>query len=452
MIRDLTSGSPLKQLLLFSYPLVLSNLLQQFYNIADMVIVGRFVGSAGLAAASSSGELAALIMFLCTGFSNAGQIIISQHIGGGSRERIRATIGTLFSFLFLFGVGLTVVSALGCNLFIRWLNVPAESVAYARDYAMVCFLGTLPICGYNAVSAILRGMGDSRHPFIFIAIASVLNVGLDLLFVGPLGMACFGAALATVISQGVSFLIAMVFLYRRREAFGFDFKPASFRIVKAELKTILSMGFPLSLQMGTVIISMLYINAFINSYGVVAAAATAVGNKISVVNTIINNAMTTAGASIIAQNFAARKLERVTGTLIDIGIISAGYCLLLAALLLIFPEQIFAIFDTNPEVLALSHVFAPTGAFNFVGSITRCVSMALINGVGHSKLAFAAGLVDGMFARIGFSLLFGIVMGAGLAGFWWGSALAGYSFGVFGAIFYFSGKWKTRRLLTEQRN
>ena len=452
MIRDLTSGSPLKQLLMFSYPLVLSNLLLQFYNLADMIIVGRFVGSAGLAAASTCGELSMLIMFLCTGFSNAGQIIISQHIGSGGRERISATIGTLFSFLFLFSVGLTVVSASLCDSIIRWMKVPAEAVDYARDYAMVCFLGTLPTCGYNAVSAILRGMGDSRRPFLFIAIASVLNIILDLIFVGPLGMACFGAALATVISQGISFLIAMVFLYRRRDAFGFDFKPASFRINRVELKTIVSMGFPLSLQMGAVVVSMLYINTYINACGVVAAAATGVGNKIGVVNMIVNNAMTTAGASIIGQNFAARKFDCVSRTLRDIGIISSGYCLLLAALLLLFPEQIFSFFDTNPEVLALAHVFAPTGAFNFVGSITRCVSMSLINGVGHSRLAFVAGLVDGIFARIGFSLLFGVVMDAGLAGFWWGSALAGYSFGVFGAIFYFSGKWKTRRLLTEQRN
>ncbi len=447
MIRDLTTGSPMRQLLAFSYPFSLSNILQQAYNMADMIIVGQFVGSAGLAAASSAGELAVLFLFLCMGFSSAGQIIISQHIGAGSRHRIGPAIGNMFTFLFLLGVVLTVIPLLFCDTFLNWLNVPAESFDYARDYAIVCFCGMIPVCGYNAVGSILRGMGDSKHPFIFIAIASVMNVILDLIFVGPLGMACFGAALATVISQTFSFILSIVFLYRRREQFGFDFKVRSFALRREEVRTMIKMGLPLSLQLAAISGSMLIINAYINALGVVAAAATAVGNKLTIVANIISGAMNTAGSSIVAQNFAAGKISRVSKTLGCILIICFSFCTLLGLALIIFPEQIFSIFDTNPQVIALSHVFAPIGFVSLYGFATRPAAMALINGIGNSRLAFVCGIVDGIIARIGLSLIFGMFTDMGVAGYWLGSALAGHSFGLIALVYYLSGKWKTRKLL-----
>ena len=170
MIRDLTSGRPLRQLVLFSLPFMLSNFLQQAYTLADMVIVGQFVGSPGLAAASNASDIIFMFFFICLGFTTSGQIIVSQHIGANRRERLSTSIGTLFSFTLL--------------------------------------LGNIPVFGYNAVCAVLRGMGDSRHPTIFVAIASALNIVLDLIFVGPLKMACFGAALATVIAQTISCVIS----------------------------------------------------------------------------------------------------------------------------------------------------------------------------------------------------------------------------------------------------
>ena len=447
MIKDLTTGSPMRQLLSFSYPFILSNILQQAYNMADMIIVGQFVGSAGLAAASSAGELAVLFLFLCMGFSSAGQIIISQHIGAGNRERIGPAIGNLFTFLFLLGLVLTIVPLIGCNSFLRWLNVPQESLQYAKDYALVCFCGMIPVCGYNAVGSILRGMGDSKHPFIFIAIASVMNVVLDLIFVGPLGMACFGAALATVTSQSFSFIISIVFLYRRREQFGFDFKLRSFMPRREEFRTLMKMGLPLSLQLAAIAGSMLIINAFINDLGVVAAAATAVGNKLTVLANIISGAMNAAGSSIVAQNFAAGKIGRVSKTLGCILIICASFCCLLGLALNLFPEQIFSIFDTNPQVIALSHSFAPIGFVSLLGFATRPAAMALINGIGNSRLAFICGIVDGIIARIGLSIIFGMFTDMGVAGYWLGSALAGHSFGLIALVYYLSGKWKTRKLL-----
>ena len=447
LIRDLTQGNPMKQLLSFAFPFVLANLLQQAYNLADMVIVGQFVGSAGLAAASAGGELAMLFLFFAFGFCSAGQIIISQHIGAGNRERVGRTIGTLMTALFLSGLVFTVFALFACDWLIALIRVPEEAVRHAHNYCFVYFTGMIPVFGYNVVSAILRGMGDSKHPFIFVAIAAVMNVILDLIFVGPLHMECFGAALATVISQTVSFIIALVFLYRKRAETGFDFRLASFRPDRRELGAMLRLGMPLSIQNVAVSISMLVIARYINSYGVVASAATAVGNKMSLVATICCAAMMTAGNSIIAQNVAARKLDRVSKTVGCIMIINTGFCALLAVIFALFPEQVFGLFDRNPEVLAMSHDYVPICAVNMVGFATRTTALAFINGIGNSRLSFIAGFIDGIVARIGLSLLFGIYLGMGVQGFWLGSSLAGTVIGVIGAIYYFSGKWKTRKLL-----
>ena len=448
LIRDLTTGSPIKQLIGFALPFMFSNMLQQAYTLADMIIVGRFVGSAGLAAASNAGESTMLYFFICLGFVSAGQIIVSQHIGGGSRTRLNAAIGTLFTFTFLLGVVCTVVSLLACDTVLRLVKIPEESMAYAHDYAMVCYCGNIPVFMYNAISAVLRGMGDSRHPTIFVATASVLNIGLDLLFVGPLGLECFGAALATVLAQTFAFVLSLVFVYRNRERFCFDFKRKSFAIDRHEFSTLMGLGFPIALQNVAVVVSMMFVNSFINAYGVVAAAVTAVGNKLTVLATICTGALNTAGSSIVAQNFAAGKFTRVSRTLLDILIIGLVFCALLSLVIVSFPEQTFAIFDSNPEVIAMSRTYAPVAVISLIGFATRSAAMALINGIGFSRLSFICGILDGIVFRIGLAVLFGMTLGMGVFGYWLGSAVAGHVFTVIGGIYFAGGWWKKRKPIT----
>ena len=154
------------------------------------------------------------------GFSNAGQVILSQYIGAGQHDRVKGTIGTMFTVTFGMAVVLSIFCSIFLDNFLQLMNTPAECLQYTRDYSFICVLGLIFIYGYNLVSAILRGMGDSKHPFIFIAVATVVNLILDLVFVAGLGMGPAGAALATVIGQAVSFLWAIFYLYRHKEAFG----------------------------------------------------------------------------------------------------------------------------------------------------------------------------------------------------------------------------------------
>ncbi len=444
LIRDLTQGSVTRLLLIFAFPLLCSNLLQTVYNMVDMIVIGQFVGREGLSAVSIGGDALHFLTFLVMGFSNAGQVILSQYIGAGNRDRIRGTIGTMFTVTFIGAVGLTIVCYLGLDAFLHAMNTPAECFDYARQYGLTCVLGLVFIYGYNLVSAILRGMGDSKHPFIFIAVATVVNLVLDLVFVAGLGMGPFGAALATVIGQGVSFLWAIFYLYRHKESFGFDFKPASFKPDPEVLPKLIRLGLPMILQSAAINFSMLFVNSYINSYGVVASAVTGVGNKLGSITAVVTNALSTAGSSMVGQNLGAEKYHRVPKIIGVSMVIDLAFAALLSFLTICFPRTIFGLFNSDPQVLDMSMTYIPVAVLLYVGFAMRSPFFALINGSGNAKLNLIVGLLDGVICRVGLAMLMGLAMGMGIMGFWLGNAFAGYMPFLIGGVYFLTGKWKRR--------
>lgn len=447
MVRDLTTGSVTKNLLLFAVPFMLSNLLQTLYNLVDMVVIGQFVGSSGLSAVSIGGEALHLVTFIGMGFTSAGQILISQYVGRGDHGAIRRTIGTMFTCIL---GGSFVVMAIACacaHPLLRALNTPAEAYSQAYDYAIVCFIGTFFIFGYNIVSAVLRGMGDSKRPFVFIALAALINLALDLVFVAGLGMQAMGAALATVIGQAVSFICSVIYLYHKRESFGFDFRPASFRPDREVGKLLLRLGLPMCLQFSAISISQMFVNSFINAYGVVASAVTGIGGKLGQIASVVTTSLNTAGSAMAGQNFGANKPERVSRMMGVIAVVGCVFCAILSAVILAAPEAVFRLFNSDPEVLAMARDYAPIAVLIFFGFAARSPFIALINGQGFASLSLVMGLIDGMVARVGLALLLGIVCDMGIMGFWLGNAIAGFSPLLIGGVYYFSGLWKKRRLL-----
>jgi len=450
MINNMTSGNVIRQLLLFAYPFMLSNLLQVVYTLVDMIVVGQFVGSYGLSGVAIGGEISMLFTMLCFGFTSAGQIMVSQYVGQDDHESIKSTIGTMFTSVALIGVVITVVSLLCVDPMLRLMNTPAESYKQARDYSVVCFVGTIFTYGYNTVGSVLRGMGDSKRPFIFVSIAAVLNIVLDLLFVAVFHMDTMGAALATVIGQSVSFIISLFYLYRHKEAFGFDFKLKSFKIDGSKLRPMIKLGLPMALQFGAISVSMLYVNSLVNAAGgVIASAVAGVGGKINNVMSIVSNSIGTAASAMIGQNIAARRHERVSRiTWVSFAI--CGVCaVVLSAAFMLFPEQVFGIFNSDPEVLAYAPFYSLVAAVGFVSFAIISPFNSLINGIGHASLALIIALMDGVVARVGFVLLFGIAMDFGVKGMWMGSACAGFVSGILSLIYFLSGKWKERKLLIE---
>ncbi len=444
MVKDMTEGKVVPLLLRFAFPLFVSNALQAVYNVVDMVVVGNYIGKAGMSAVSIGGDLLHLLTFVAMGFCSAGQVIIARAVGERRPEDIRKTIGTMFTFLLSVSAAIAVICYLLRASLLSWLNTPAAARAYAMDYLVTCVCGLVFIYGYNIVSAILRGMGDSKRPFLFIAVAAILNMILDVLFVKYLHMEVFGAALATVIGQGVSFLASLVYLYRRRESFGFDFRPASFRIDGPTFRRLLALGIPMAIQSAAINLSKILLMSWINLFDVTYSALAGIFNKLNTMCGVISQSFTTAGSTMVGQNLGGRKYKRVNETLLTILLIGMGFAALFTAVMLLWPEGVYGMFTPDPDVLTVAAVLTLPVILNFFGAGTRSVAFSLINGSGRAKLNLAVAIIDGMISRIGLAALFGFALHWDCFGFWMGDALAGFMPLLIGGVFYLSGRWRSR--------
>lgn len=291
-IADFTNGSVTKQLVKFATPLFLSSLLQIVYNMVDMVVVGQKLGKVGLSAVSVGGDVSNFLTFIAMGFSNAGQVLISQYIGSGEKGRIGRFVGTMFTFLTACAVILGTVCYYLRSSVLCLMNTPEEAFSEALGYAAVCMAGMVFIYGYNIVSAVLRGMGDSIRPFIFISIAALTNLILDLLFVVGLNLGGRGAALATVISQGLSFLLCAFYMIRNRRKYELEISWRDFfQIDRKMLVSLVKLGIPMAIKNASIQFSKLFVNSWVNSYGVAVSAFAGVANKINSTANLVSNAL-----------------------------------------------------------------------------------------------------------------------------------------------------------------
>ena len=445
VIHNFSEGNIPKQLIMFASPLFLSSLMQIIYNAVDMIVVGQKLGQVGLSAVSVGGDISHFLTFFAMGFSNAGQILISQYIGAKQQDKLGRFISTMFTTLMGCAVGVSAVCLALRHTLLQLMNTPAAAYDGALAYSTVSMIGLVFIYGYNSGSAVLRGMGDSRHPFIFISIASVLNILLDILFVMVLPFGCMGAALATVISQGISFVLCASYLYRNRGAIGIDFTLHNFTNPDKDMfLSLVKLGLPMAIKSASIQISKLFVNSFINSFGVAVSAFAGIANKIASISNLVSNSVNTAGSSMVGQNIGAEKYDRVPKIMLTVAAITFTVAITMSILFCTFPLQLFGIFSRENEVLDIALEYLPIAVLMFFGSACRAPANALINGSGNYKMNFATAIFDGIVMRIGLAVLFGIVFNWGYLGFWLGDALAGFTPLVIGIVFFISGKWKKR--------
>lgn len=446
LINNLSEGPVLGGLIRFAIPLMLANLLQAFYSMVDMIVVGQFSGPVGLSAVGIGGQIANLFLAIGWGFSSGGQVVISQQVGAGSKK-ISRTIGTLLTLEMILAVISTLVGILFYQPILSAMNTSEAAWSEAVHYHIICCCGMVFIYGYNVLCAILRGMGESKLPMVFVAISSLVNVVLDLLFVAVFHWGAGGAAAATVISQGIAFLSAAVYLYRHKEAAQFDFRLKSFAIDSQQLKALCRLGIPSVVQQFMITGSITFINAQVNAFGLVASAVDSVGGKLNSVVNIVTGAISAASATMIAQSFGARKLERVKKAYRACLIVCMVWFCILTACYLALPRQIFGAFTSDPEVLDMAPLYLKYAVVWLLALCSMDAPYSLVQGVGFASFNLVVGLLDGVVARIGLSLLLGHFMG--LPGFWLGNGLAGFVTTIPMTIYYLSGKWKNRQLVTE---
>lgn len=447
--KDLTQGSVIRMLLTFAIPIVLTNLIQQLYSMVDLIVIGHFMSSVGTVAVSTGGEVSDLMTPIASAFATAGQIYIAQLMGARETQKAKEAIGTLVTLMMGISIVFMVLTVGGNAIILRWLNCPAEAFSEAARYMMITAIGMPFIFGYNAVCGILRGMGEAKRPLMFIIVAAVVNIVLDLLLVVVIPLGAAGTAIATAGSQLGAFIASFLFMYRCREQIGFEMKPAFFRLRRQPMKVILKLSIPNLIRFTCVQFSMLWVKASINSYGLVESATNSVGNKLEkFINAFMQGAETGCGA-MIAQNLGARKHDRARQTLLY----TVGCCMIVAAvgsaLYLLLPKQLFRIFTSDEAVVDFGVTYLRIMTVNLFAAAFAGSLKSMLSGAGEVMLGFAVGILDAVVFRIGISLICCYVLDMGIFSYFWGTALCQVVPGFICLAYFLSGKWKTKRLLGE---
>ncbi|MGN1054190.1 MAG: MATE family efflux transporter [Erysipelotrichaceae bacterium] len=447
--NNLTEGSIIKGLLLFAIPIVLTNLIQQLYSLVDLIVIGQFVGNAGTVGVNTGGEMADLVTPVAMGFSTAGQIYIAQLFGAKQNDTIKKTVGTLLTFMLGLSVLLGIVMIIFSKPILGLLNCPMEAIGQAMSYMIITAVGYPFIFGYNAVVGILRGMGESKKPLYFIIVAAVVNIVLDLILVAGFKMEAAGTAIATVASQIGSFMAAFYFMYKKREQFDFEVKLSYFKMDTHILKTLVKLGIPQVVRSMFVRMGMLWVNSNVNAYGIVVSTTNSVGNKLQKFLEVFIQGIDTASASMIGQNLGARKIQRASKTTLCTVCLTLGCAVISTVLCLTIPHTIFGVFTNDQSVIELGVLFLRIFCIHFFASAITGSFQAMVTGCGFVELGFIIGLFDGLICKIGFGILFTRVFGMGYEGIWLGVACSRIIPGMICMAYFFSGKWKTRKLLTD---
>lgn len=441
---DLTEGVIWKKLVIYALPVVLSSLLQSAYSITDLIVAGWFIGKGGISAINNSSQVMVILTQVIMGISTGGNILMGQYFGSKDRENRVKTNQTLFAFAMVAGAITTVVLFLLSRLILMGLGAPA--LEEAALYLRICAFGLVPIFGYNALSSMLRSVGDSKQPFYCVAVTAVCNIVLDILFMGVFQWGVAGAALATVLSQVASFLVCLVYVLRYKDLFGLALKGLT--IQKDKLAQMLKLGIPAAVQMTVVGLSWLAMTFLINRYGVEASAASGICAKVKDVALMFTLAMYSAATTMIAQCLGARKYDRASKVVHIAMRISLAMAAVVILVIELFAPQILSVF--NPDGLTME-IALQNLRIEILGQIFYASFMvynALPTGAGHPMFALFSSLLNCIVVRVVLALILNHTMG--LVGIFWACAIAPASSVPLGYIYERTGVW--RRSMVDGKN
>lgn len=403
---NLTEGPIFSQLLTFAMPILLGTIVTQLYNVADSMIVGRFVSKNALAAVSAGSPIMSIIMLFLVGMSSGTSVVVAQRYGAGNRNALQKAVGTIACMTVVGSIGLTVIGLAVCRPLLVMLGTPEDILADTLSYLIVIFLFTTGNMVYHMGNGILQGMGDSTWPFYFLLGCSVLNVVLDFIAVLVLHMGVFGVALATGISQLVSG-IGVVFRLNRG-GYGIAVTPAQFRLDPVEFRQVVAIGLPAAIQNVGNMIAALFVQSSVNYFGASFIAANSIVTKVDDLVTIPIMALSTALCTFVAQNMGVGNLDRIRkGTnqcIAFLTVVGAGLCGLLLALRGQFPK----LFSTDADVVAYAAEGLAIMSFMciFFG-VDRCL-VNTMRGAGKAVVPMITAQF-GAFSRIPLAYLLGVM-------------------------------------------
>lgn len=444
--KDMTQGSPMKLIISFSVPLLFGFLFQQFYNLVDTIIVGRFLGMNALAGVGSTGSVNFLIIGFCMGICNGFAIPLAHKFGARDYTGLRQFVANGAWLSLAFAAVMTVATSLLCRPLLILMKTPDEIFEYAYTYILIIFIGIPATFLYNMLSGIIRAMGNSKTPLVFLTISSVLNIGLDLFFIINLNMGVAGAAAATVASQTISGILCLIYMIKKFPLLKMEKK--DWRVNPGHMKTLCGMGIPMGLQYSITAIGSVIVQASVNSLGAVAVASVTAAGKVGLFFCCPFDAMGSAMATYGGQNVGAKRLDRIGPGLKACSMFGIVYAIAAFIILFLFGDKLAALFVDVPDPALLSNArqfLMINSAFYVLLAFVNIIRF-LIQGMGFGTFAIFAGVCE-MAARTLAGVL--LVPVFGFTGVCFASPLAWLSANLFLFPAYFHVKKKLERLFQQ---
>ena len=364
MEKNLTTGSVFKAILTFALPYLLSYFLQTLYGMADLYITGRFCGVDSITAVANGSQVMHMLTVIIVGLAMGSTVIIGHAVGAGNMRDAEAAIGNTVTLFMAVSLGFTAVLVAAVRPLVGLIGVPAEAVPGTVQYLTICFIGIPFITAYNIISSVFRGLGDSKSPMYFIAVACAANIALDILFIGPMALGPVGAALGTTLSQTLSVIVALFGI--RRHKTGLRLSRQNFRPRKGVLGRILKIGLPVAVQDGCIQVAFIIITIIANRRGLIDSAAVGIVEKIISFLFLIPSSMLSTVSALAAQNIGAGKYDRAKQTLRYAMMIAIGFGLVVSILIQFIAAPVVGLFTADAAVILL-------GAQYIRGYIWDCI-------------------------------------------------------------------------------
>ena len=395
---DFTRGSIRTQLIRFSVPFFLTSLIQSLYNIADIKVVGQFLGNQGIAATSIAGNLTWSLTYGIIALCDGGAIMVAQYVGRKSEKDVKETISTVFALSAILALISTALFLMLSGPLLRILNTPAEVFDEACTYFRICTAGSVFVFGYNAMASMLRGMGNSKTPMYFGVASCLINIVLDYLFVGLWHMRVAGAAYATVISQAVSMVSFAVYLHSIHSSV--DVRPSTFHLNKSKALSVLRLGLPGAVQSFVVSGGFLMVSALTNSLGVSAASGVAVAGKINNVCQMPAVAIGSAASSMIGQNVGSKNFDRARAVVRNAIMISLAIGLAAFVVVQVAAMPLLKLLTKEEDVLHQGLDYLRVTSLDYILTAFVFPLNALCNGSGHTIFTMIPSIVSSVVARV----------------------------------------------------
>ena len=451
--QDMTQGSPMGNLVKFSVPLLIGNMAQQLYSTVDSIVVGNYVGDGALAAVGASGPILNLLLVLFMGISMGATVMVSQYFGAKDREKLTATVGTTITATFLASVFIMIVGPLVTRPIMTALGTPADILEDACAYLIIIFLGIIGSGYYNIISGILRGLGDSIMPLIFLLVACALNTALDVWFVAGFHWGVAGAAIATIIAQAVSGALCLLQLCRMKETFTLDLRCLWPRA--QYVKQLIRLGLPSGLTQAIFSFAMIIIQSLTNSFGTAIIAANTVVMRVDGFAMMPNFTFGTAMTTYTGQNIGAGKLDRcVKGTRKGL-LLALSVSVALVLLILLFGRYLMQMFTQTQEVISIGMQMLQTLAVGYVAMSVTQVLSGVMRGAGDTMTPMWISIITTVIVRVpvAYGLEFltrpeGGAMGSGTPAPLFLSLLISWVIGaILTSLAYRMGRWRKKSIV-----